>query len=156
MSVVNETDSGTKDSTIRALAKTQRELSTEFKQAMKNYWRKVYDLARQLCFEMAYDTGTLYRSIRLVWDAGGSFGPYEVVVGSESENITALIRVGGGMFINPKSGRIVDYAAAVHDGTRYMAERPFLRYAIELCESYRLSILQRNIDKALSKFERVI
>jgi len=67
--------------------------------------------AKSLC---PIDTGALMRSIR-----AERRGPYE----------TALI-AGGGGFINPRTGREVDYARYVHDGTSRMPARPFLLQAI--------------------------
>ena len=48
-------------------------------------------------------------------------GPHEI----------ALV-AGGGGYINPRTGREVDYARFVHDGTSRMTARPFLLQAVLL------------------------
>jgi hypothetical protein len=60
------------------------------------------------------DTATLMASIR-----AERRGLYE----------SALI-AGGGGWVNPKTGREVDYAKPVHDGTSRMLARPFLLQAV--------------------------
>lgn len=67
--------------------------------------------ARSLC---PVDTGALASSIR-----AERRGPFR----------TALV-AGGGGFINPRTGREVDYARLVHDGTSRMPARPFLLQAV--------------------------
>lgn len=60
------------------------------------------------------DTGALLGSIR--WEIRG---PHEAAL------------VAGGMgYVNPKTGRPVDYAEHVHDGTSRMPARPFLLQAV--------------------------
>jgi len=152
--VFTETDSGTKEACAKATERTGEELHEKFIEAMKDYWYKVWETARQLCFEWAYDTGTLYESIRLLWQYEPSGGLFEVGVSSAGVEMFAMIKVGGAEYINPKTGKACNYAQAVHDGTRYMRERPFLTYAIWLCESYLDEILQKYSDEALSGFER--
>lgn len=60
------------------------------------------------------ETGTLMGTIRWVLR-----GAYE-----------AALIAGGLQYINPKTGRPVDYARYVHEGTSKMAPRPFLLQAI--------------------------
>jgi len=67
--------------------------------------------AKSLC---PIDTGTLMASVRTE-----RRGPYE-----------AALVAGGGGFINPRTGREVDYARHVHDGTSRMPARPFLLQAV--------------------------
>lgn len=67
--------------------------------------------AKSLC---PIDTSALMSSIR-----AERRGPYE----------SALV-AGGGGYINPRTGREVDYARYVHDGTSRMPARPFLLQAI--------------------------
>ena len=43
---------------------------------------------------------------------------------------TMALVVGGGGYINPRTGRPVDYARHVHDGTSRMPPRPFLLQAV--------------------------
>lgn len=150
-----ETDSGTKQTCITALRRTARKLDKNFIEMAHKYWMAVYETAKRLCLEMgAFDTGTLYNSIRLLWVYEPSGGMFEVAVSSAGVDMVAMIKVGGGTFINPKTGRVCDYAQAVHDGTRYMAERPFLTMAIFECEHI-LQVLQRqSVDSALTEFVR--
>ena len=72
----------------------------------------VVDSARAFC---PVDTGALASSIR-----AERRGPTE-----------AALVAGGGGFVNPRTGRPVDYAAAVHDGTSGQPPRPFLEQAIQ-------------------------
>ena len=46
------------------------------------------------------------------------------------EALSAALVAGGGGFINPRTGRPVDYARHVHDGTSHMPARPFLLQAV--------------------------
>jgi len=71
----------------------------------------VVALARTLC---PMDTGALASSIRVE-----RAGPLE-----------ASLVAGGNGHTNPQTGRVIDYAAAVHDGTSTRPPRPFLTQAI--------------------------
>lgn len=75
--------------------------------------------AKMLCRAMAYDTGSLMKSIskeKIARPAGNVF----------SISVTA-----GGRITNPKTGRLVDYAIYVHEGTSRQPGKPFLRMAYE-------------------------
>jgi len=153
--IFTETDAGTKEKAKVSLSRTRRELHQKFMESVKDYWWRVWETARQLCLEYgAVDTGTLYESIRLIWQYEPSGGLYEVAVSSSGVEMTAMIKVGGQEFINPKTGRACNYAQAVHDGTKYMAARPFLTDAIMMNEGYLQAILEKNVDEALTGFER--
>lgn len=67
--------------------------------------------AKSLC---PVNTGALVESIR-----SERRGPYE-----------ATLVAGGGGIINPQTGREVDYAGFVHDGTSRAPPRPFLLQAV--------------------------
>jgi HK97 gp10 family phage protein len=71
----------------------------------------VVDSARAFC---PVDTGALASSIR-----AERRGPTD-----------AALVAGGGGLINPRTGRPVDYAVAVHDGTSGQPPRPFLEQAL--------------------------
>lgn len=71
------------------------------------------ELAKSLC---PVETGALRASIR----AEGR-GP-----------LTTVLVVGGGGFVNPRTGREVDYARYVHDGTSRRAPNPFLLQALHM------------------------
>ena len=60
------------------------------------------------------DTGALLGSVRTE-----SRGPYAIA-----------LMAGGAGYINPRTGRPVDYARHVHDGTSRMPARPFLLQAV--------------------------
>lgn len=160
--VFTEKDFGTKRKAREACKRVVKKLDRKFKEAARAYWMKVWMDARMLCRTMAYDTGTLYSSIRLIWMVGYQGGPeqpfagevFDVAVSSEGVDMVAMIKAGGEGYINPKTGWYVDYAQAVHDGTRYMIARPFLTMAIDMNEAYLSEILQRNTDMALRSWER--
>jgi hypothetical protein len=67
--------------------------------------------AQSLC---PVDTGALLGSIR--WELRGPHG--------------AALIAGGLGYVNPRTGRPVDYARHVHDGTSRMPARPFLLQAV--------------------------
>lgn len=71
------------------------------------------ELAKSLC---PVETGALRSSIR-----AERHGP-----------LTAVLVAGGGGFVNPRTGREVDYARHVHDGTSRQAPNPFLLQALHL------------------------
>jgi len=62
------------------------------------------------------DTAALMSSIR-----AEVRGPHEMA-----------LKAGGGGFVNPRTGREVDYARYVHDGTSRMPARPFLLQTVLL------------------------
>ena len=68
--------------------------------------------AREFC---PVDTGALSESIRVE-----RIGP-----------LSTLLVAGGGGHVNPRSGREVDYAVAVHEGTSRTPPRPFLLQAVQ-------------------------
>ncbi len=73
----------------------------------------VAELARGLC---PVDTGALAGSVR-------------------AERIGALeaaLIAGGPGYVNPRTGRVVDYAAAVHGGAGGRLPRPFLMQALSI------------------------
>jgi len=60
------------------------------------------------------DTGALMSSVRAEMRGG----------------LSAALVAGGGGYINPRTGRPVDYARYVHDGTSRVPARPFLLQAV--------------------------
>ena len=72
---------------------------------------RVVSYAKAVC---PVKTGALRDSIRVE-----HHGPY-----------TAKLVAGGGLHINPLTGKVVDYARHVHDGTSRMPARPFLAQAL--------------------------
>ena len=45
-------------------------------------------------------------------------------------DLSAALIAGGGGYVNPRTGRPVDYARRVHDGTSRLPARPFLLQAV--------------------------
>ena len=60
------------------------------------------------------DTGALMASVRAEMRGG----------------LSAALVAGGGGYVNPRTGRPVDYARHVHDGTSRVLARPFLLQAV--------------------------
>lgn len=86
---------------------------------------RMVETSKYLC---PVDTAALMISIR-----AERRGPYK----------TAII-AGGGGYINPRTGREVDYARYVHDGTSRMPARPFLLQAILIeVHKFALEMLER-------------
>ena len=103
----------TKSISLEDLGHELRLLPLKVSEATANVLRLPWfqDTAKSLC---PVDTSALLSSIRTE-----SRGPHEVA-----------IVAGGGGFINPRTGREVDYARQVHDGTSRMPARPFLLQAV--------------------------
>jgi len=135
-------DMGTEVKAIKATYRVEEHAKLNFEDMIENWWYSVMVLAKQLCREMgAYDTGTLHDSIRILYQApaGGFFEVFIAITPSRRDiTIDRGIVAGGGMFINPKTGRIVDYALIVHDGgptsrgTGYISGRPFMTLAVDM------------------------
>ena len=112
------------------LRKAQRVVNRKFREELKRWWRKVKDTAYQLCPK---DTGTLAKTIRV-----RRIQECSEHIGLEAEKAIVVLDtmiVAGGMLVNPKTGRICDYATYVHDGHRtpsggFVPPRPFLTDAI--------------------------
>lgn len=110
-----------------------------------------YQINNVILHNCPKDTGTLATTIRIVTQAptGGFFevvkNPLENTIG-----VTALITAGGWL-VNPRTGFICDYAAAVHDGhlTRgggYYAGVPFLTMAIDASEAEYQQMVKKIFD----------
>ncbi len=105
----------TKRISLEDLGHELRLLPEKVSEATANVLRLPWfeDTAKSLC---PVDTSALLSSIRTE-----ARGPHEV----------ALV-AGGGGFTNPRTGREVDYAREVHDGTSRIPARPFLLQAVLL------------------------
>lgn len=130
-----ETDYGSKGRAKAAAKGFSIEVTKEAKWRLKAWWFRVKETARALC---PVDTGTLQATIRIQEKGLAMEGgyPFEVVYAPQNELISSEI-IAGGMLINPKTGRIVDYAQAVHDGHftrggKFTPPQPFLQNAINL------------------------
>jgi hypothetical protein len=109
---IEEYDFGTKKGAIRAATRLQRHAPQRFPRAVWKYWYKVYQFALQ---EVPVDTGALRRSIRIVRGKENVTGEYVRGVSLKGVEVNHMIVAGGGV-INPRHGKEVDYAQAVHDG----------------------------------------
>lgn len=127
---ITETDDGTKEGAVADAEAYQKRLNKKFIQAMDDWWEDVKMTAIALC---PVDTGTLASTIRIVVQAPSGTS-YEVSAGAEGHPEIVQMIVAGGLLVNPKTGRICDYAQVVHDG--YPEEgrdpNPFLTSAIML------------------------
>lgn len=105
----------TKRISLEDLGHELRLLPEKVSEATANVLRLPWfeDTAKSLC---PVDTSALLSSIRTE-----ARGLHEV----------ALV-AGGGGFTNPRTGREVDYAREVHDGTSRIPARPFLLQAVLL------------------------
>jgi len=134
---IQETDLGSKDRARKAIQDIQQHRPLEFNKAMMDYVSSVLRDARRLCpvgtpFSTGikgYIGGTLRHSIRLQKPQHIPKGSH---VASRDIALDFYIIAGGPPFRNPNTGRIVDYAQAVHDGTMKMAPRPFLATALDM------------------------
>ena len=97
---------------------------------------KIKDDARDYIQRRAYDTGALHRSVRVQTTA------------IPAGNIVQMGLSAGGYETNPKTGRVVDYAIYVHEGTRRMRSRPFLEYAINLNKDSLVDALKEEMFKS--------
>lgn len=152
-----ETDFGSKERAKKACEEFPKAITKEAGWRMNAVWLKVLETARALCLGYGiFETGTLYRTIRIEkkGTVKGEGPPFEVVYTSESEMISSEI-VAGGLLINPKTGRICDYAQAVHDGHftisgNWIPPRPFLRDAIYIHIDELLKAAGQGIDSAIN------
>jgi len=145
---LTETDFGSKGRAKTATERLAPEMSKEMKWRLRGWWERVKETARALC---PVDTGTLRMTIRIE-PKGVSIGgapTFMVVASPEHELINSQI-VAGGLLVNPKTGRIVDYAQAVHDGTMRMMSRPFITDAVNLHINELNKILNDGIDTSLN------
>lgn len=124
---VVETDFDTKGSTIRTMDKIQRTMPEVFEHALFRWWQKVYFRALR---EVPVDTAALRATIRIKKQES-NVGKYNVGRTTDTK-LVFMITAGGEGVINPKHKREVDYAEAVHDGTKSNPlGNPFLNRAID-------------------------
>lgn len=89
--------------------------------------RGLIDQAKSFC---PVSSGSLRESIRI----------------ERRTQLSSSIVAGGSQFINPFTGRPVDYARQVHDGTSRVPPRPFLRQAMAVSRQLLGRVM---IDKSL-------
>lgn len=143
-----ETDFGSKGRAKRATEEFPKGITREGKWRLEAWWFQVLQTARALC---PVDTGTLMSTIRIEMKGTSETGSYEISFVPKSDMLNSEI-VAGGMLINPKTGRMCDYAQAVHDGHftrsgKWVPEQPFLRMAVNLHIHELDKILLECVDK---------
>jgi len=149
--VFTETDYGSKARTKQAVEALPSEISKEARWRLRNWWDKVKETAKALC---PVDYGILQATIRIEHQTIVFGGHFEKAVSPEHELIDAQI-VAGGMLVHPKTGRIVDYAQAVHDGHftrggRFIPPNPFITMAVNLHIDELYQILGESVDKSIN------
>lgn len=150
--------------TLDATYRMDRVADDSFENLIDDWWRRVRDLAKALCREMgAYDTGSLYNTIRIIYSpsiGGGTFRggapTFEITGGPVGITVDRMITAGG-LLINPKTGRIVNYAESVHDGTGQnyrKGPRPFLSMALEIMEPELMRIMDGMMRRQEKEWDR--
>ena len=132
------------------LVEARRRINKKFRDQIIAWWNRVKDTAYRLCPK---DTGTLASTIRVVKRSEANVGFHAEKV-AEALPVVNRVIVAGGMKINPKTGRICDYATYVHDGHRtpsggFVPPRPFLTDAI----ARHLPELQKILDEIFKEVE---
>jgi len=150
-------DMGTEARAMTATEKVEQQAKLDFETAIDEWWQKVLEEAKYLCAMMAYDTGTLHDTIRIVKGEPG-IGFFEITAGPAGVTVDRML-MAGGLLINPKSGRICDYASAVHEGyhTRsgtFIPGKPFLTMALDEMEPELMMIMNKFMDKQLTTWAR--
>lgn len=151
--MINETDMGSKARAKKACDELPASITKETRWQLRAWWERVLATARLLC---PIDTGTLMSTIRIQerMAAMTEGYPFEVVYTPKNEIISSEI-VAGGLMVNPKTGRICDYAQAVHDGHftrsgRWIPPQPFIQDAINIHINELEHIINRALDKSIN------
>mgnify|MGYP001067993433 CR=1 FL=1 len=151
-----ENDSGSKYRAKKATDDLAPEITKQLKWRLKAWWWNVLQEAKGLCMAWAFDTGTLWRSIRIEKKTSSlAMGAptWMVILSPKNKLIDSMIVAGGAEYVNPKTHNGCNYAESVHDGTgRNLSkgERPFLRVAIELHMNELDHIIQEGLTKAIN------
>jgi len=125
------------DQLIRYFERLPKELQKEVKPKLHESVERVRDEAKRLC---PVDTGSLEKSIR-------------IQAYSKPAGVMAKIGVSaGGYIINPKTGKIVDYAGHVEYGTSKSPAQPFLRPAFKIEERNIRQEMMNAIRKAMESY----
>jgi hypothetical protein len=146
---ITETDYGSKARAKVACQRFPKELTANARWKLVYWWQEVLETARALC---PVDTGTLQATGRITETDPSIGGLFEVGMTLENTNIISKMIEFGGLLVNPKSGRICDYAQAVHDGHftrsgRWMPPNPFIEMAIQIHMQELDTILGKSIDE---------
>ena len=146
-----------KERTLKAIEDTERVSFEEFEKSFKEYFRVLLERARSHC---PVDTGTLRRTIRLEDEPKGGGGLGGKIHGEVERRAGFGKRItAGGMLINPKTGRICDYATFVHDGHytvkgNFVPARPFLDEALRDADQFLIKCADKYLKKIGQRWER--
>lgn len=130
-----------KQKLIQVTEETERISFTTYKNAYQKYFEILLNAAKNKC---PVDTGALKASIRLEeWEAGLSL-PSGIHGGGEVVKEASFGKriVAGGLTVNPKTLKEVDYAQFVHDGHfnwktgKFVPPQPFLDEAMREAEAF--------------------
>ena len=146
---ITETDYGSKGRAIEATKKFPKALTASARWKLVWWWEEVLATAQALC---PVKTGTLMATGRIEETDPSIGGYFEVGMTLEDTNIISKMIVFGGMLVNPETGRICDYAQAVHDGHftrsgRWIPPNPFIEMAIQIHMQELDTILGKSIDE---------
>ncbi len=155
---LQETDMGSKGRAKSAAERFPDAISADAKWRIRVWWQKVKETARALC---PVDYGILQATVRIEeaspFELGQAVGMenFEVQVVPEKHKLIQHKIIAGGMLMHPKTGRIVDYAAAVHDGHftvsgRWIPPNPFITTAINIHIGELYRILDQSVDNAIN------
>ena len=123
------------DKLIARLLQLEAGIESRALTGVRRITEKIRDDAKDYVRINAWDTGSLHNSIRVQTSA------------RPAGNIISLGVSAGGYVTNPKTGRKVDYAIYVHDGTRRMRSRPFFEHSINLNRAAYLDALKEEVFK---------
>lgn len=155
--ILIEDDMGSKERTKKALGRVFDEAGA-WKRVWDNYWNKVEQDANMLC---KVDTEALKSTIRVIDINQMPSDPFiatgVVMPRKEVYEDTRAIIAGDIGVVNPKTGKPVTYAQAVHDGHiskagNWVEGDQFLTLAIDMNASYLNKLIDNYIEKELKKF----
>lgn len=151
---ITETDMGSKARAKKATERFPKELTAQTRWKLVYWWEQVLATAQALC---PVKTGTLQATGRIEeTDPSIGVGSYfERGMTIEDVNMISKMIVFGGMLVNPDTGRICDYAQAVHDGHftrsgRWIPPNPFIEMAIQIHIQELYSILGKSVDDVIN------
>jgi hypothetical protein len=148
--VLDETDLGSKARARMACDELPNSIARETRWRLRLWWYQVLETAKALC---PVDTGTLWLTIRV--EEGTPDSPnFEMIVALPQDTLINMSIVAGGLLINPKTGRICDYAQAVHEGHfirsgNWIPPRPFLSDAMNMHQDELYRIIDRSMEKSI-------
>ncbi len=119
---------------IRRLNKIGQDGRAETIEQLERITEMIRDEARILC---PVETGSLQQSLKTFKREGSG------------ELCSVGVSAGNAGVVNPKTGRVVDYARFVEYGTSRMAAKPFLRPALSTVKPLIMAMIQGAWRKAL-------